>query len=215
MRVVEGRHVRRRGGAEIATWAAGHDETILDLGTGDGRFVNNLARQRPRTAVVGVDLVAANLRQASRAAPDNARFVVADALALPAELNGLANRIAVNFPWGSLLRGLLDGDSGLLAGLRAVAVRPAALDVRLNAGALAEAGWCLETGAEHMVTVLRDAGLAVGTPRVLRPADLRTLPTTWSKRLAFGRDPRAVAIEATIPASIAGPAAERSPAVAA
>jgi 16S rRNA (adenine(1408)-N(1))-methyltransferase len=215
MRVVEGRHVRERDGAEIAAWAADYDQTILDLGTGDGRFVNHLARRRPRTAVVGVDLVAANLRRASRAAPDNALFVVADALDLPIELSGLANRIAVNFPWGSLLRGLLEGDSGLLAGLVATADRPAALDVRLNADALAEAGWETESGAARAAAVLRGAGFAVGTRQALGSADLRTWPTTWAKRLAFGRDPRAVAIEATIPGSIAALAAGRSPAVAA
>ena len=111
----------------------------------------------------------------------------------------MASRIAVNFPWGSLLRGLLGSDPRLLAGFEAVADGPAALDLRLNAGALAEAGWGLETGAARVAAVLRGAGFAVDAPRLLGPADLCRYPTSWAKRLAFGRDPRAVAIEATVP----------------
>lgn len=43
MRVVEGKNVRRRSRAEIVAWAAGHEDTLLDFGTGDGRFVRHLA----------------------------------------------------------------------------------------------------------------------------------------------------------------------------
>ncbi|MDP9365315.1 MAG: hypothetical protein M3Q10_14010, partial [Chloroflexota bacterium] len=87
----------------------------------------------------------------------------------------------------------------LLAGLEAVADGPAALELRLNAGALAEVGRSLETGAAWVAAVLRGAGFAVDAPRLLGPADLPRYPTSWAKRLVFGRDPRAVAIEATVP----------------
>jgi hypothetical protein len=30
------------------------------------------------------------------------------------------------------------------------------------------------------------------------PEQLRACPTTWAKRLAFGRDPRAIAVDAVI-----------------
>ena len=199
MRIVNGKQVRRMAAAEIATWAAAYGETTVDLGAGDGRFVRRLAKERPALGAIGVDLNAENLGAASRGAGGNALFVVADALALPEELNRVATRITINFPWGSLLRGLLTGHPGLLAGLGAIGRDGTGLEIGLNAGALAEAGWTLEAGTERVAAVLREAGVDVGATRLLGAADLRRWPTTWAKRLAFGRDPRASRIEAALP----------------
>ena len=50
-------------------------------------------------AVVGVDAYRENLRKASRRAPDNALYNVANALALPRELGGMASSaVAVILP---------------------------------------------------------------------------------------------------------------------
>jgi 16S rRNA (adenine(1408)-N(1))-methyltransferase len=191
MRIAMGKRSRQMAPAEFAAWLESHAGIAIDLGTGDGRFVRNLAAREPRRGALGVDLCAANLARASRAAPGNALFVVADALALPDEFRRSASRITVNFPWGSLLRGLLL-DAAWLA---AVARAGTGLEIRLNAGALAEAGWTLERGAERVSATLRAAGFDVGDPAMLALDDLRQWPTTWAKRLAFGRNPRAVLIE--------------------
>ena len=195
MRIVIGTRVERVDAAAVAAWAANYREVVIDLGTGDGRFVRDVARRGPEVGAIGVDLCEANLRGISRGAPGNALFVVADALAPPAELSRLASHLTINFPWGSLLRGLLAGDDGLLTGLRSLARAGAALDVRLNAGALGEAGWTLETGADRVAAALVRAGFAIVAARELPVAALREVPTTWAKRLAFGRDPRAVQLK--------------------
>lgn len=196
MRVVNGKSVRQMGRDEVLAWAEPYREIVVDLGAGDGRFVRYLTKQYPDCGAIGVDLVAANLRQASRAGSGNALFVLADALALPDELKQMATRLTINFPWGSLLQGLLSGDPGLLQGLDMVGKGGAVLDIVLNAGALSEVGWTLEGGGERVATVLRDAGITIGATSLLTPAELRQWPTTWAKRLAFGRDPRAFSIAA-------------------
>jgi 16S rRNA (adenine(1408)-N(1))-methyltransferase len=198
MRVVNGKRVHELDAAAVAAWAAHYDSITVDLGTGDGRFVSGQAQRQPSIGFIGVDLCDANLRAGSRALPGNGLLVVADALALPEEMKGVASRVTVNFPWGSLLRGLLDGHPGLITGLGTVSKGRAILEVSLNGGALAEAGWALERGAERVKQVLRNLGASVEATRVLGPDDLRRRPTTWAKRLAFGRDPRAVTIEATL-----------------
>jgi hypothetical protein len=192
MRVVKGKQVQPMDAAALAAWGAKYDEILVDLGTGDGRFVRGLAERAPRTGAIGLDLCAANLRTAARRAPGNALFVVADALALPDELRGTASRVTVHFPWGCLLRALLAGESGLLAGLRGVGDGETSIEIWLNAGALAEVGWTFAAGGERVAAVLRDAGVALEAPRPAGAAELRRLPTTWAKRLAFGRDPRAL-----------------------
>src|SRR4051812_8153871 len=75
-------------------------EVAIDLGTGDGRYVRQIARDRPEQFAIGIDTCRENLREASRCAPDNALYLIADGLALPSDLTGLATRITINFPWG-------------------------------------------------------------------------------------------------------------------
>lgn len=199
MRVINGKSTRQMDAAEVAAWVGMHSDITIDLGAGDGRFVRSLARRRPENGAIALDLCEANLRGASRKAPGNALFVVADALSIPGELQGTASRVTVCFPWGSLLRGLVQGEPDLLAGLAAIARRQATLDVVLNGGALAELSLPLEAGAERVVASLRQVGAKVGGVRFVGPEELRGYPTTWAKRLAFGRDPRAVRIGATLP----------------
>ena len=107
-------------------------------------------------------------------------------------------RVMITFPRGSLLRGLLHGDPGLLTGLGELAAGETALEILLSAGALAENGWTLEAGRERVAAVLEDVGAKVEGARILGPPDLHSCQTTWAKRLAFGRDPRAVRLEALL-----------------
>lgn len=186
--------------AQVAAWAAGFSQTALDLGAGDGRFVRKLAERHEDRAAIALDLCAANYRAASRAASQNALFLVADALHLPAEWSGLADEITINFPWGSLLRGLLDSRSGLPVGLARTARPNARVRLIVNAGALAQENWRMETGANRVAENFAAAGFSALTLTNLGPKELRRYPSTWAKRLAFGRDPRAVTIEAAVPA---------------
>jgi 16S rRNA (adenine(1408)-N(1))-methyltransferase len=181
-------------GIDAAGLAAGNDDVLIDVGTGDGRYVMHVARTRPSWFAVGVDACRENLRKASRRAPANALYVIANALALPKELDGMASKVTIHFPWGSLLVGLLDGEPGLLEGLLAIARPGAALEVRLNAGALADAGYTLESGGTRVRRALHAGGIDAGDPVWLDARDLRRCHTTRAKRLAYGRDPRAVCL---------------------
>jgi 16S rRNA (adenine(1408)-N(1))-methyltransferase len=165
---------------------------ILDLGTGDGRYVHCLAERNPNWFVIGVDSCRENLHEHSRAKLPNMLFVIASAQNLPCELNGLVSHITINFPWGSLLDGLLTADACLMRGLESLSSSITSMDVRLNGGALAEAGWSLETGADRIHANLLQAGWQVNAPEMMNTDTLREFPSTWAKRLAFGRDPRAV-----------------------
>jgi 16S rRNA (adenine(1408)-N(1))-methyltransferase len=190
MEIVQGKMRVFMDADALDTRLEGYDSLHIDIGTGDGRYVQHLAQTG--CFAVGIDACRENMLQAARRAPANALFVVANAAALPRELDGRAASLSINFPWGSLLEGLLSGEAGLLAGLERLAQPGAALDVRLNAGALAEAGYTLEDGACAVSDMLRGCGFAVHPPRVMTARDLAACPTTWAKRLAYGRDPRAV-----------------------
>lgn len=192
MEIIRGRHASFIDSWALAERLAGRASIHIDLGTGDGRFVQHIAESRRDDFAIGVDACRENLRTVSQRAPGNALFVIANAQRLPPELAGLAAQITINFPWGSLLEGLVSGDPDLMAGLVGIASLDAVLEVRLNGGALAEAGWSLEAGGAGVRAALAANGFTMRPPVALTAQDLKACPTTWAKRLAYGRDPRAL-----------------------
>src|SRR5215470_16111883 len=101
----------------------------MDIGTGDGRYVAHLARCYPERLVIGIDACRENLRRVSHKGLPNALYLLANAETLSAELHGLASHITVNFPWGSLLSGLLTGGSKVNENLRMIAQPGATLAI--------------------------------------------------------------------------------------
>jgi 16S rRNA (adenine(1408)-N(1))-methyltransferase len=186
------------GAEQLSKRISGCERVVLDLGTGDGRYVHNIAERHPNWFVVGVDACRENLREHSRAGLPNALFIIAAAQELPHELHGLVSRVTINFPWGSLLSALLEGDAALMNGLASLASECLSVEVRLNGGALAEAGRALDEGAERVRLSLLEAGWRSGAAHIMEAAELQALPSTWARRLAHGRDPRALLISGSL-----------------
>lgn len=189
--------------SEAELWArlALYREVRVDIGTGDGRYVQQMAKEHPTSFVVGLDACRENLEQVSRHAPPNALYLIANALEMPLQLANFADVVTINFPWGSLLSGLLENNPGLLAGLRRLAHPGARLEIRLNGNALDKAGcYTPEEGSARVRQVLSQFGLEVGPVLKIPAATLRTYPTTWAKRLAYGREPHALYLKAGFPA---------------
>jgi 16S rRNA (adenine(1408)-N(1))-methyltransferase len=195
METIRGRTSHILDFTELRARLANYNRITLDLGTGDGKFAFCHAENFPGTFTIGVDSCRENLRQYSRANLPNLLYIIASAQNLPHELRGRISYITINFPWGSLLESLLYGDPLLIHGLETILTSSASLDVRLNGGALAEQGWSLEDGARQVRENLIRAGLYVGNPSMMDSRALRAFPSTWAKRLAFGRDPRAIEIK--------------------
>ena len=113
---------------------------MIDIGTGDGRFVSTHARTNPNVFYIGIDanvkpLVKPSMkatRKPARGGLPNAMFVQAAIEDLPEELTGLANRIHINFPWGSLLRVVATGDKAILQSLRRIAAPDCLLEIMIG-----------------------------------------------------------------------------------
>jgi Methyltransferase domain len=192
METIRGRRSLDLDLSRLAARLANYQRIVLDLGTGDGKFVHHLADSFPHHFIIGVDACRENLHEYSRTKLPNMLFVIANAQELPCELNGLISHITINFPWGSLLESLLSGDSKMMCGLANISRADTTIDIRLNGGALSEAGTDLETGSVQIEKMLRESGWQVKKPVVMQKSDLQKYPTSWAKRLAFGRDPRAI-----------------------
>lgn len=192
METIRGRTSRETNKTELHQRLAGYEDILLDLGTGDGRFVCKTAEEHKDRFIIGLDSCRENLRVNSQRKLSNALFVIASAQALPHELNGLASHVNINFPWGSLLESLLNNDVCLINGLLSVTRACASMDIHLNADAFATAGWTLESGADQIERVLNAGDWKTKSRSCLDAHGLRAIPTTWAKRLAFGRDSRAI-----------------------
>ena len=203
MRVLRGREVVEVAEDELRAAVDAHRELLVDLGTGDGRFVLRAAREAPDALVVGVDAVAEAMgetasraaRKPARGGAANALFVVGDALAPPAVLAGRAGLVTVNYPWGSLLRGVAWPEPEALAAVAGLLRPGGRLVALLNLSAAEDSAYAerLELpplDGEHvegrLVPGWRSAGLADVACRALALGEDPPHRTTWGQRLVRG-----------------------------
>jgi hypothetical protein len=60
-------------------------------------------------------------------------------------------------------------------------------------------GWSLEEGGLIVQQALQSSGFKLQPSLTLDAEALRNYPTTWAKRLGYGRDPHALLLRATSP----------------
>ena len=173
---------------DLHRWASQYPRIHVDLGTGDGKFALHLGRQCPNTAVIGIDIALDHLHGALRRHPQNLRFAGHDVLRWPWGAIPVADEVTINFPYGSLLRGLVEGNRDLLARLDAVLGPGSRLEIRVNATAFIATGLDPASGPSAIARSLGHiADLRLET-RPLCQAELRLFPSSWSKRLGYGRE---------------------------
>jgi len=156
-----------------------------------------------------VDANAAGLREVSgrafRAGLDNVVYVRAAIEALPPELKGIADRVTVVLPWGSLLTAVALPSVPLLRGIRALCRAQATLTVLLGADPGRDRAELVRLGLPPVSDAdlrgrLPDgygrAGFEVTTVRPVARAELACWPSRWAKRLAYGRPRPVFQIEA-------------------
>lgn len=174
----------------------------VDIGTGDGAFVLRTARANTDALVIGIDANADAMREkshrasvkAARGGAPNALYVHASVENLPSELEGLASRVTILFPWGSLLRAVWSPDPTMLAGIARICRSNARVEIAVSISprdGSAFAGMDLEPTA-RILDGWRAAGFA---PTVVDPA---AYETTWSRKLAFEPSRRFFAIESVL-----------------
>jgi 16S rRNA (adenine(1408)-N(1))-methyltransferase len=177
---------------------------VIDLGAGDGRYAYDSARNDPTHLYVAVDPDSDALSQYAyrasrkpvRGGIENARFVVASLEQLPPELTGLAQLVRVNFPWGSLLRSLLEPDPAALARLASLARPDGRFEIVFSYhpdhDTSAFAGDPLPTLDDAYISdVLLPAyalsRLNVTQHRRLSQDEALAIPSNWSRRLLHAR----------------------------
>ncbi len=188
----------------------------IDVGTGDGRHVIDVARAAPERLVIGIDAVSENMAEASRkaaAAPRkgglaNALFFRAAAERLPGPFAGRADQVTVNYPWGSLMRIVAEPDPEGLAGLRGLCKPGAGLRVLLNYTVIADRPYMERLGLGEMPDpadspalpeIYKAAGFILETREIF--AGDPPVRTRWGRQLVRGGARRTLLLEASADAA--------------
>jgi 16S rRNA (adenine(1408)-N(1))-methyltransferase len=188
---------------------------VVDLGAGDGRYVYESARAHPESLYVGVDPDPDTLaeyafrasRKPTRGGVENAVFVVAAVEALPKELLRIAERVRVNFPWGSLLRGLLQPQTAVLQATTSLLAPGGMVEIIMsydprhdpNAFSGDPLSPLDDTYVEEtLLPAYEKVGLVCVEHRRMTQDEALEVPSTWGRRLLHAR-PRNVYFIACVP----------------
>jgi 16S rRNA (adenine(1408)-N(1))-methyltransferase len=177
---------------------------VIDVGAGDGRWAYDCARHDAGSLYIAVDPDAETLaeyayragRKPSRGGTANALFVVASVEDLPQDLRGVASLVRVNFPWGSLLRGLVLPEAAVLQALAGLGGADARFEFVISydpehdiAGLAGETLPPLSEARidDVLAPPYASAGLEIGQRRQMSLDEAIVLPSTWARRLLHGR----------------------------
>ena len=111
MKQVSNRQLATLSKEDLEARLASRARCLIDVGTGDGRFAYRYAAEHPDTFCIGIDPVAEAMREASakalkkpaRGGLPNVLYLMDAAETLPGDLEGVADLVTFNYPWGSLL----------------------------------------------------------------------------------------------------------------
>ncbi len=182
----------------LSTLTAGG--VILDIGTGEGRFVYQSARENPAKFYLGIDANRKALekismkatRQPAKGGAPNLIFLQAAIEELPAELNDTADEIHIHFPWGSLLGAVALADGQVLANLHRVSARGCLLEVVIGIDPVRDQSEITRLklpplSGEYLAEVLgpgyEAAGFVFRESGTVAPADWSCFKSSWARRL--------------------------------
>ena len=134
-------------------------------------------------------------------------FLVSGVERLPADLAGIAGRVTIRFPWGSLLRGALGLDPVVTGSIGRLLAPAGRLELTVSvvgrdASAVTGLAGDLDgTAWAGMAAAFGEHGIVLDEIRPLTSKDLATLHSSWSRRLRVGDDRPAWRVTFTRPPS--------------
>ncbi len=144
-----------------------------------------------------IETSAKALKKPAKGGLSNLIFVLTNVENLPDDLINIADKIYINFPWGTLLQGVVAVNELTWQNIKKICKANATIQIifgynilhdkkeidRLELPILNEAYF-----KNMFIPKLEKFGFNVNNIKKLMPADLKNYPTTWAKKLSFGSD---------------------------
>lgn len=201
MKLVVGNKQKELNTKDFIDLTTKFSSVVLDLGTGDGRFVYKNAVSNPNTLYIGIDPSEKQLhiysRKAVRSKLNNALFVVGSIENLPIDTESRIDKINVNLPWGTLLENVVKPTKGTISKLSRLLKKGGEIDIifgytpefepsetkRLNLPVIGN-----ELIEGTITPLFESSNLVLKNYRELNKQELKDIETTWAKKLNFGKD---------------------------
>ncbi|MBI2414390.1 methyltransferase domain-containing protein [candidate division WWE3 bacterium] len=201
MKVVQGSKIKDLDAKGFKELCKNFSEKILDIGTGDGRFVFKNAQQNPHIFYVGLDPNQKQLeiysKKINKFRLRNTLLILGSIEIFPIELENMFDKIYVHFPWGSLLGGIANAQIDLLKNLVLGLETNGILQIIFGYSSEAEPTQTDRLSLdsidakrikEVIVPAFNKLGLELEKVEKIEKEELSEIETTWGKKLAFGQD---------------------------
>jgi 16S rRNA (adenine(1408)-N(1))-methyltransferase len=201
VRTVIGNKIKEINKAEFFEITSGYLHTEIDLGTGDGRFIYKNSLLRKDVFFVGIDPAEKQLKiyakKAVREKAKNLIYVIGSIEILPGELNGIADRVYINLPWGTLLENIVKPKKTQLSKLYGLLKEDGELEIILGYAPELEPKETtrldlplinLDLVRNELVPAFESAGFHTKEYYEMSKKQLAVEETTWAKRLRYGKD---------------------------
>lgn len=186
---------------------------LIDVGTGDGKYPYRAAMENKEAFCIGLDPAEKNMieisgkigAKASRGGVENLLLLSCALEDVPDELEGIADRVTVNFPWGVLQKIVVTPEREGLEKLRMLIKKEGTLEVFLNMHVFEEEHVVQKAGLpdvdvsyiEKQLTVeYQKCGLRINEIQEVGPGEISRY-SKWGGRLSKGSGRNSVVIKAT------------------
>ncbi|NMB70406.1 methyltransferase domain-containing protein [candidate division WWE3 bacterium] len=198
MRIIKGNKKIDLTEYELKTVLSKYSKTMLDIGTGDGRYVYKNAQNNRENLYIGLDPSEKSLEEYSKKAvkskTDNVLFVVGSFEIFPKELTIIkADEISIILPWGSLLQAVANPTSEIAARLKNLIKPGGTLKLLFGYDSSLEPSETKRLNlfpitAQHVekniIPVFQQHGFSLGNFSTLCTDKLKEIESTWGKKIA-------------------------------
>lgn len=202
MKVIKGNKDDNLTKQELDQLVTKFNKVIVDLGTGDGRFVYKNALENPNNLYIGIDPSEKQLeiysKEANKKRLNNVLFVVGSIEVFPDELFVTADTLYINLPWGSLLQAIVNPTKDSVLTIANILKPNGVLQVTLGYHDQLEPGETErlelpELDDELIKEVLFPAfgafaNLELESYKKMDKTELENINSSWAKKLIHGAD---------------------------
>lgn len=188
----------------LAEKAKRYKKTIVDLGCGDAKFIYKLAKENPENLYIGIDssdkLLKPVLKKVKskphKGGLENIFFVLSSVENLSSNTTRIADTLYINFPWGSLLEGIVKLQKEVIANSLSLCKSRCELILYLAYEEKYEANFALKRNLPELTfkylngewkTKLKKYGVRNFQIETLTDAQKQNIHTSWGKELLAKR----------------------------